>query len=532
MQVNSEKSFPELFNHCSQHGEIKEAQHYSIANNELHYILLEYLNSEQAENALKASRFNDDISGVPAISPFLWFRAGQQGKPKLKHNPNTNPLTLVTENGTEIISEKELTEILESAPSLKDQMTILHRTTCLNDLGTRLRFLAAKQIERSMSGIFPKARALLFGSSVNGFGKMGCDLDMILRMWPDKKSGDYSRLIFHTKENLSNGRSQTQRQMETVGDILQQFLPGVDHVRRILQARVPIIKYHHVHLDLEVDLSMSNMTGFYMSELLFMFGEIDERVRPLVFCIRKWAQSVGLTNPSPGRWISNFSLTALVIFFLQQLKQPVLPPINLLIEQATNEDVRITEDDINCTFMRDLNQLQFSTKNVDNVDNLLMQFFEFFAQFDFHSKAISLNEGRTIPKPEHTAMYIVNPLEQILNVSKNVSFEETERFRIEVRNAAWILESDTNRLLNLFKTNQKTLIRPQMFFKPRMVDVSELFNGDTQPPSDSGNDGTKYEHSKNVEFKSNLVKHQVNAIKTQAKLDLKQIKGFTSRGKR
>lgn len=68
-----------------------------------------------------------------------------------------------------------------------------------------------------------------------------------------------SRLVYHTKENLTSGRIQIQRQMETVSDILHLFLPGVVHVRRILQARVPIIKYNHEHLDLEVDLSMSNL---------------------------------------------------------------------------------------------------------------------------------------------------------------------------------------------------------------------------------------------------------------------------------
>lgn len=42
--------------------------------------------------------------------------------------------------------------------------------------------------------------------------------------------------------------------------MMQLFMPGICQVRRILQARVPIIKYHHEHMDLEVDLSMGNMS--------------------------------------------------------------------------------------------------------------------------------------------------------------------------------------------------------------------------------------------------------------------------------
>lgn len=524
VQVNSEKSFAELHAYCSQFGTIKGAHHYSINQDELHYILIEYSSSVEAETAINSSIYNEESSGVPVRSQFLWFRAGSKHKGKkskllVKDGPIKNSQLNVT-NGNQGPKNDELKELLKSAETVGDQISVLHRSTCLNDVGTRLRFVAAKQIENTVSGMFPYAQAFPFGSSVNGFGKLGCDLDMILRLdeedYRNKETKD-SRLVFHTKENLSNGRSQTQRQMESIGDLLQLFLPGVCHVRRILQARVPIIKYRHDHLDLDIDLSMSNMTGVYMSELLYMFGQMDERVRPLVFCIRKWAQSVGLTNSSPGRWISNFSLTMLVIFFLQQLKNPVLPSVNTLIEAATKDDFRLTEDDINCTFLRDLNNLNFVKTNTDVPGHLLLQFFEFFSQFDFQNKAISLNEGKSILKPEHSAMFIINPLETILNVCKNVSLEETERFRIEVRNAAWILESEGQKsslkswgLLNLFKTSKQSLVRPQMFFRPRMMEVSNLFE-------------QTEEMQNQISYKNSNVKNEVDKIKVKAKTDIKRL---------
>lgn len=246
-----------------------------------------------------------------------------------------------------------------------------------------------------------------------------------------------------------------------------------------------------------------------MSELLYMFGEMDERVRPLTFCVRRWAHCCGLTNPSPGRWITNFSLTCLVIFFLQQSKQPILPAINTLIRKATPNDIRLTEDGINCTFARNLQSIGFRSANKQSLSELLLQFFEFYAQFDFHNKAISLNEGRVIAKPEYSPMYIVNPLELALNVCKNVSLEECERFRIEVRNAAWILESEleststeeysntttssvvdskdnntvpsegpppTWGLLSIFKPPERSNLKANIIFKPRILEVSELFN--------------------------------------------------------
>lgn len=526
VQVNSENSYQELFNYCSQYGAVKSAFHYKTPEEQNNFILLEYQERSDCEDTLKHCQFNEDNPGVPVISPFLWFKATNTNKSKGKTTKEPPRLRC---DDIQPVEESALNDMLQSAQSLDDQILILYRATCLNDLGTRMRFLAANQLQTALNGMFPFIKAFPFGSSVNGFGKVGCDLDMILRLHPGQRltPTDNSRLVFHTKANLNNERSQTQRQMETLGDILHLFLPAVSHVRRILQARVPIIKFNHECLDLEVDLSMSNLTGLYMSELLYLFGEVDERVRPLVFCIRKWASATGITNPSPGRWTSNFSLTLLVLFFLQQLKKPILPSVNQLVKCATSNDIRITDDNINCTFLRDLNHLKFQRHNEDSLSYLLTQFFEFYSQFDFTGKAISLNEGMPTLKPDHAAMWIVNPLETTLNVSKNVSFEEVERFKFEVKNAAWILEEKSDKsddpfwgLLQLFKTNKQAIVRPQMFFKSRLVDVNDLFVGGHEEATD------------HIKFNSSTIKNTVNSIRQQTKREIHKLELSRTKNKR
>lgn len=272
-----------------------------------------------------------------------------------------------------------------------------------------------------------------------------------------------------------------------------------------------------------------------MSELLYMFGQIDARVMPLVFSVRRWALSVGITNPSPGRWISNFSLTCLVIFYLQHMSEPILPAINELVRQARRPaDVCITENGVNCTFLRDLRLLQFSTSNAATLEQLLVDFFEFYSQIDFADRAISLNEGRLVSKPDHSPVYIVNPLEPQLNVSKNVSAEECERFRIEVRNAAWALDSYGARdvvaggqqwgLLALMKQSQsQTVIRPTMFFKPRMVDVSELFDGAAADAADK-------KRAEIRQFKNDAVKKEVERIQRKGREDMQQLRVAAAAG--
>lgn len=261
-----------------------------------------------------------------------------------------------------------------------------------------------------------------------------------------------------------------------------------------------------------------------MSEILYMFGNIDDRVQPLVFSIRRWAQSVGLTNPSPGRWISNFSLTCLVIFYLQQLPKPILPSVDTLLAQARPQDIRMTEDGINCSFLRDRNALQFHTDNRTELSQLLVDFFEFYSQMDFKERAISLNVGAPVSKIDHSPIYIVNPLETHLNVSKNVSIEECERFRIEVRNAAWALDTHPEPsagadwgLLSISRNASTTshVVRPNMFFKPRLMDVSELFGGSAEDGEPQSQTGTK--------FKNDAIKNVVEKIQRKGRSDIQQL---------
>lgn len=520
VQVNSEKSYPELYSYCSRFGTIESAFHYKVKDEEqMHFILLEFNSLAGYEEIMKNSNFNFDKPGIPVHSPFLWFKAIKSSKVgkevfcEVDHQPK------LLDQQTEIIDDDSLYDLLASAANINDQILILYGLTKLNDLGCRLRHMAGRQLEMAVSGMFPNARACLFGSTVNGFGKMGCDVDMILQL--NDKHGlklHDSRLIHHTKISLANERTHIQRQMEIIGDMMHFFLPAITNVRKILNARVPIIKYNHECLDLEIDFSMNNLSGFYMSELLYLYSEIDERVKPLVFCIRKWASSIGLTNSSaPGRWITNFPLTVLILFFLQSLPKPVLPPFKLLVKSATPKDIRVTDDAINCTFLRDLNRLDFKTSNDDSLQILLMQFFEFYSKFNFAENGISIIEGKPITKVDYSAMWITNPLETHLNVSKNLSHEELEKFKFESKNAAWMMETSDKPnlekdwgLLSLFKA-RKTKLKAESFFRPRMVDVHDLFD---EEESDK----------ENINYRNSQIRNQVKRIQRETKREINNLR--------
>lgn len=178
-------------------------------------------------------------------------------------------------------------------------------------------------------------------------------------------------------------------------------------------------------------------SGLYMSKLLFLLSEVDERIRPLVFFIRAWAKQTGLTNSSiPGHWITNFSLTSLVIFYFQQLSNPILPPLNHLIK---NESENISES------IKNLPQIEFQTTNTMSMHELLIGFFSFYENLNFLDKAISMQSGTLTDKPIQDPMYILNPLDETLNISRNLNAFECNRFNEEAKKAVMDLVLNANK---------------------------------------------------------------------------------------
>ncbi|CAG0925320.1 unnamed protein product [Notodromas monacha] len=77
-----------------------------------------------------------------------------------------------------------------------------------------------------------------------------------------------------------------------------------------------------------------------------------------------------------------------------------------------------------------------------NLGELLTGFFEFGGQFDFKTKGMSLVTGKACAKPDHSPLYVENPLDRSLNVTRNVSGDEVDRFVRQCRESAWSVESN------------------------------------------------------------------------------------------
>lgn len=132
---------------------------------------------------------------------------------------------------------------------------------------------------------------------------------------------------------------------------------------------------------------------------------------------------------SPLQWWSSF--------FLQRRSPPILPTLDYLENLADAEDKCVIEGH-NCTFIRDLNRIKPS-ENTETLELLLKEFFEYFGNFAFTKNSINIRQGREQNKPESSPLHIQNPFETSLNISKNVTQSQLQKFVDLARESAWIL---------------------------------------------------------------------------------------------
>lgn len=208
-------------------------------------------------------------SSVPAEIMHSAFHSGNHlvdGKIRAKgrflyFNPKNESITRHKQPGykreTNLKNRESILKAMRDETSVDNQIRALHRVNQLSDLSSRLRFLTALQIEESISGIFHNAQVLPFGSSINGFGRMQSDLDMILLSCGNKmRRNQFSSMELGKPDDVS--RSNIRNNLFVVSNIARHWLQGVTDVTPVLNARVPIVKYVQKLTQLECDLSMGN----------------------------------------------------------------------------------------------------------------------------------------------------------------------------------------------------------------------------------------------------------------------------------
>ena len=132
--------------------------------------------------------------------------------------------------------------------------------------------------------------------------------------------------------------------------------------------------------------------GFFFAEFLKCCNDAEERFLPLVCIVKYICIEHGILGSGLGSHINSYTLVLLVLFFLQNKK--LIPSVQHLQQDIEEEFI----DSWNFAFCRKKIEAKLNQSEKFSVSELLYQFFDFYATFDYGSLMISPLAGFPLKK--------------------------------------------------------------------------------------------------------------------------------------
>lgn len=328
-----------------------------------------------------ATSNNSNLANQTEISE-LQQTSGSTSKRAKSIESNENPTTSANSNKMQM-SFRTLTHLSNSGSNgktVKDQYPKIsksiweHFCKHAQSCETFHRKLELKDALYNMfKDIFPYLGVFIVGSSANGFGTNSSDVDICL-------------MVSHEEVNQKAEAICLLR-------LLARALRKAEFIKKlnVISAKVPIIKFHDSQNSIDCDININNHIGIRNTHLMKAYSDADWRVKPLVLAIKNWAKYHSI-NDASKQTLSSYSLSLMTIYFLQISDPPVLP-----ILQELRPDKFNVKADIRTLRLND-DAVIWSSSNNQTLGELFAGFIEFYSNFDFESKVISVRMGKVIPK--------------------------------------------------------------------------------------------------------------------------------------
>ncbi|XP_052632962.1 poly(A) RNA polymerase GLD2 [Harpia harpyja] len=239
--------------------------------------------------------------------------------------------------------------------------------------------LCRTELQREIQQIFPQSRLFLVGSSLNGFGTRSSDGDLCLVV----------------KEEPVNQKTEARHILSLVQKLFSTKLSSYIERPQLIRAKVPIVKFRDKVSCVEFDLNVNNVVGIRNTFLLRTYAYIENRVRPLVLVVKKWASFHELNDASRGT-LSSYTLVLMVLHYLQTLPEPILPSLQKNYPESFDPTMQLhLVHQAPCTIP------PYLSKNGSSLGDLLIGFFKYYAtEFDWSRQMISIREAKAIPRPD------------------------------------------------------------------------------------------------------------------------------------
>lgn len=267
------------------------------------------------------------------------------------------------------------------------------------------------QVQHILEQQWPSCRVIPFGSSENGFGTGGSDLDLGIYFTDVDVGGQGNFAQQEKAQILIKACALLYTHFE-----VKQFVPN---------ARVPILKLWSPKYQVACDICVGSVHALLNTALLRYYGHIDPRVRPLVIAVKHWAKARGI-NDSVNGTLSSYAWTMLAIFFLQSRHAKQLLPCVQPLFHAVHEQKSVYSL---LQFLECLPDLEasstFGLAADETIGGLLSGFFEYYASvFNMEDEVVSIRTGMSLSKvtkwsrPVHWRLSIEDPFELMHDVAR------------------------------------------------------------------------------------------------------------------
>ncbi|NXY08462.1 GLD2 polymerase, partial [Pteruthius melanotis] len=242
--------------------------------------------------------------------------------------------------------------------------------------------LCRTELQREIRLIFPQCRLFLVGSSLNGFGTRTSDGDLCLVVKEEPIPTVF--INFNTTFQV-NQKTEARRILSSVQKLFSTKLCNYIERPQLIRAKVPIVKFRD-KVNVDFDLNVNSVIGIRNTFLLRTYAFIENRVRPLVLVVKKWASFREINDASRGT-LNSYSLVLMVLHYLQSkyfLHECFDPTMQLhLVHQAPRTIP------------------PYVSKNGSSLGDLLIGFFKYYAtEFDWSHQMISVREAKAIARPD------------------------------------------------------------------------------------------------------------------------------------
>lgn len=314
----------------------------------------------------------------------------------------------------------------------------------------RIKEATRRQLERLAGKVSPGAKLLAFGSMANGFALRNSDMDLCCLM--GRKGSQEGETGAYT--------SPAPTASELVEKLAKVIREETDfNVLPLPKARIPIIKISRASTselpyEISCDIGFENRLALENTRLLLSYAMVDPpRLRTLVLFLKVWTKRRKLNSPYMGT-LSSYGYTLLVLYYLCHVKRPaVLPNLQRIPPTRPLAPEEIELNGNNIYFYDDMATLrkEWQSQNTENVAELLIDFFRYFAKdFAYSRDAISLRtETGLIPKDGITwnaELCIEDPFQSGYNVSRTVTKDGLYTIRGEFMRATRVLQNRNQRV--------------------------------------------------------------------------------------